>query len=141
MALVSAADCSELRYGQPRDRPLQRDTIIDTIARSVHETMRAYQKALAEPIAPPWDESGWMQQSSREAVEFALGNPTPGAQHEEWVRSKQRDGWVYGPVKDEGAKTHPSLRPFEELSKSERTKDALLIAVVQALAPVLGLSK
>lgn len=117
---------------------MDRQIAVDCIARTVHEGMRAYQAALGEPTAPPWDDAGWMQDSSREAVEFALSNPTPGAQHEAWSRSKQRDGWVYGPVKDEIAKTHPSLRPFEELPQTERNKDALLIGVVQALAPLLG---
>ena len=119
---------------------MDRDTAVNTIARAVHEAMRAYQAALTEPVAPGWEDSGWMQDSSREAVEFALGNPTPGAQHEAWLRSKQRDGWVYGEKKDEAAKTHPSLRPFAELSETERTKDALLIGIVQALAPLLGLA-
>ncbi len=119
---------------------MDRDVAVTAIARTVHEAIRAYQAALDEPVVPPWDDSGWMQDSSREAVEFALGNPTPGAQHEAWVRSKQRDGWVYGEKKDEAAKTHPSLRPFDELPETERTKDALLIGVVQALAPLLGVS-
>jgi hypothetical protein len=119
---------------------MDRDVAVNSIARTVHEGMRAYQAALNEPAAPPWDDADWMQESSREAVEFALGNPTPGAQHEAWVRSKERDGWVYGAVKDESAKTHPSLRPFEELPETERTKDALLIGIVQALAPLFGIS-
>ena len=118
---------------------MQRDTAVNMIARAVHEAMRAYQAALSEPVAPAWDESGWMQDSSREAVEFALGNPTPGAQHAAWVSAKEREGWVYGETKDEAAKTHPSLRPFAELPETERTKDELLIRVVQALAPLLGL--
>jgi hypothetical protein len=117
---------------------MDRNIAVNTIARSVHEAMRAYQAALSESVAPPWDDAGWMQDSSREAVEFALHDPTPGAQHEAWVSSKQRDGWVYGPSKDEKAKTHPSLRPFDELPETERTKDALLIGIVKALAPLFG---
>lgn len=119
---------------------MDRDVAVNTIARVVHEAVRAYQSALGEPIVPPWDDAGWMQDSSREAVEFALRNPTPGAQHEAWVQAKKRDGWVHGPVKDEREKTHPSLRPFEELSETERTKDALIIAIVAGMAPLLGLS-
>ena len=119
---------------------MDRDVALNCIARTIHEGMRAYQAALNEPVAPPWDDAGWMQDSSREAVEFALSNPTPGAQHEAWVRSKERDGWVYGAVKDESAKTHPSLRPFEELSETERTKDALLIGIVQVLAPLFSVT-
>jgi len=109
------------------------------VARVVHETIRAYQAALGEAVSPPWEESGWMQASSREAVEFAMKNPTPGAQHEAWVQSKQRGGWTYGAVKDESKKTHPSLVPFDQLSEAEQKKDALVIAVVQALAPIVGL--
>jgi len=119
---------------------MNREVAVSAIARTVHEAVRAYQGALGEAVAPPWDEAGWMQNSSREAVEFALTNPTPGAQHEAWIRAKQRDGWVYGPVKDEAAKTHPSIRPFEELPETERTKDALLIGIVQTLAPLFGVS-
>lgn len=119
---------------------MDRDVAVNTIARTVHEAIRAYQAALNESVAPPWGEAGWMQDSSREAVEFALSNSSPGAQHEAWVRSKQQDGWVYGAVKDERAKTHPSLRPFQELPEAERTKDALLIGIVQALAPLFGVS-
>lgn len=122
------------------DPRMDRDVAVNAIARVIHEAMRAYQAALSEPVAPPWEDAGWMQDSSREAVEFALRNPTPGAQHEAWMRSKERDGWVYGATKDESAKTHPSLRAFEELSETERTKDALLISIAQALAPLFGVS-
>jgi hypothetical protein len=117
-----------------------RDVAVNAIARAVHEAMRAYQAALSEPVAPPWEEAGSMQDGSREAVEFALHNRTPGAQHEAWIRSKERDGWAYGSTKDENAKTHPSLRPFAELPETERTKDALVIGIVQALAPLFGVS-
>lgn len=118
---------------------MDRPAALTAIARVVHESVRAYQAALGEPEAPPWDAAGWMQDSSREAVEFALVNDSPGAQHEAWLHSKARDGWVYGQNKDESAKTHPSIVPFEALPETERKKDALLIAVVQALAPVFGL--
>jgi hypothetical protein len=118
---------------------MNREEIRDLIARSVHESIRAYQLALGEPPIPPWDEAESMQESTREAVEFALRNPSPGAQHDHWVRSKQRDGWTYGPAKDATKKTHPSMVPFDELSETERRKDAILIGVVQALARALGM--
>ena len=119
---------------------MDRDKSIDMVARSVHEAMRAYQAALGEPEAPPWADAGAMQASSREAVEFALRNSSPGAQHEAWARSKRRDGWTHGATKDETQKTHPSLVPFERLSESEQNKDAILINVVRALAPILQLA-
>jgi hypothetical protein len=118
---------------------MERSAKLTVVARAVHEAIRAYQAANREEEAPPWAASGWMQSSTLEAVEFALANPTPGAQHAAWCAAKQRDGWRYGTVKDESAKTHPSMVPFEDLSESEQRKDALLIAVVRAVAPVLGL--
>ena len=120
---------------------MERTAKLTVVARAVHEAIRAYQAAAGEEEAPPWEASGWMQESTLEAVEFALDNPTPGAQHAAWCESKRRDGWRYGPAKDESQKTHPSLVPFENLSESERRKDALLIAVVQAVAPVLDLRR
>jgi hypothetical protein len=42
-------------------------------------------------------------------------------------------------LKDAKKKTHPSLVPFDQLPKPEKIKDAILIAVAQALGPLLGL--
>lgn len=119
---------------------MDRAHAITVIAQAVHESIRAYQAALGERASPPWEQAGEMQQWSRDAVEFALSHPTPGAQHEEWISAKRRDGWTFGPTKDLAKKTHPSLVPFDQLPESEKAKDAMLIAVVQALARVLGVA-
>jgi hypothetical protein len=110
---------------------------IEFVARVVHEAIRSYQLLLGETPAPIWEEAGWRQDSTREGVLFAMNNPTPGAQHEDWVRSKISKGWKYGPIKDETLKTHPSLIPFSQLSQTEKNKDAILIAIVQSLKNVL----
>lgn len=117
---------------------MERQAAVTVIARTVHEAIRASQAALGEKEAPPWLDAGWMQDSSMEAVEFALGDPTPGAQHESWVAAKRRDGWSYGAEKSDAKKTHPSMVPFSDLSLSERQKDEVLIALVKALAPLFG---
>ena len=119
---------------------MDRTAKLVVIARGVHEAIRAYQEALGEEPTPPWAESGWMQDSTRDAVEFALDNPTPGAQHEAWASAKHRAGWWYGPEKDANRKTHPSLVPFDQLAEAEQRKDAIVIAVVQGLASVLGVT-
>jgi hypothetical protein len=41
-------------------------------------------------------------------------------------------------VQDQAAKTHPCLVSFADLPEEQRRKDALLVAIVQALAPHAG---
>jgi hypothetical protein len=120
---------------------MDRTRSLSVIARAVHETIRAFQSALGEPEIPPWPDAGEMQRWTRDAVEFALSNPTPGAQHDAWCASKRRDGWTWGERKDATKKTHPSLVSFDALPEAEKKKDEILISVVQALAPVLGVGR
>jgi hypothetical protein len=42
-------------------------------------------------------------------------------------------GWTYGPVKDNAAKTNPTLVPFDQLPEVEIAKDRVFIALTQAL--------
>ena len=44
-------------------------------------------------------------------------------EHERWVRERKADGWVYGAERNDDAKAHPSLVPWDELSEPEREKD------------------
>jgi CheY-like chemotaxis protein len=44
-------------------------------------------------------------------------------EHERWMRDKIRDGWRYGPTRNDAAKIHPLLIPWEELPEEERDKD------------------
>ena len=44
-------------------------------------------------------------------------------EHQRWVEEKLREGWRYGPTRDDARKTHPSLIPWSELSEEEKEKD------------------
>ncbi|MCX8512311.1 MAG: RyR domain-containing protein, partial [Chthoniobacteraceae bacterium] len=44
-------------------------------------------------------------------------------EHQRWMGERIMDGWVYGPAKDPEKRTHPSLKPFDELSSEEQEKD------------------
>lgn len=48
---------------------------------------------------------------------------TPEQNHNNWMKMKVSQGWVYGKVKDFERKTHPDLVPFNELPDIERKKD------------------
>lgn len=43
--------------------------------------------------------------------------------HEVWAKSRLEEGWTYGPERNDIAKTHPHLIPYEELPESEKDYD------------------
>lgn len=44
-------------------------------------------------------------------------------EHRRWMDSKQRDGWRYGPVRDNDKKIHDQLKPYAELDVVNKDKD------------------
>ncbi len=43
--------------------------------------------------------------------------------HDVWARGRIREGWVYGPKRDDRAKTTPCLVPYAALPDSEKEYD------------------
>lgn len=43
--------------------------------------------------------------------------------HEVWAQERLRQGWHFGPRRDDQRKEHPSLIPYEQLSEDEKTFD------------------
>ena len=43
--------------------------------------------------------------------------------HEVWAAQRFKDGWVYGPQRDDTKKHHPCLLPYRELPDSEKEYD------------------
>jgi hypothetical protein len=114
---------------------------VDDIARAAHEANRAYCLGLGDKSQPPWEDAPvWQRESAIAGVDFHLANPnaSPSASHHNWCLDKFFAGWTFGPVKDPEAKQHPCLVPYEDLPVEQRTKDALFIAVVKALLPMLN---
>jgi hypothetical protein len=105
------------------------------IARVTHEANRALQIIQGDPApSPPWDEAPeWQRASAIDGVNNALAGATPQESHEGWLRFKEDDGWTYGEVKDEAAKTHPCLLPYDQLPADQKIKDDLFLAIVGAL--------
>lgn len=84
----------------------------------------------------PWNDAPESVKKGIEAgVDFHLKNPdtTPEQSHEEWLKDKEANGWVYGEVKDLANKTHPNILPYAELPPEQRAKDHLFKAVVHLL--------
>ena len=68
-------------------------------------------------------------------VAFQLNHPdsTPEQSHEEWLKDKEANGWVYGEEKDVANKTHPNILPYAELPPEQHAKDYIFKAVVSLL--------
>lgn len=68
-------------------------------------------------------------------VRRVLDNPGETAEqnHEAWMKYRAGEGWVYGPIKDAKAKTHPCMVPYDALGPYQRSKDAVFHAIVRTL--------
>lgn len=104
------------------------------IARLCHEANRAYCKALGDDSQVPWESAPPnIQQSAVDGVRFILANDDapPSASHDNWLKFKVQDGWVYGEVKDAEKKEHPCIVPYNNLPVEQRAKDYIFGAVVR----------
>lgn len=108
---------------------------IENIARVCHEVNRAWCISNGDFSQKTWDEAPeWQKDSARAGVVFNLENPDapPSASHDSWMKKKIEDGWTYGAVKDEEAKTHPCLVEFDKLPIDQMRKDIFFKSVVMA---------
>jgi hypothetical protein len=54
--------------------------------------------------------------------------------HEHWTAQRIRDGWTWGPERDDQARTHPCLVPYADLRESDREYDRrVVIGALKAL--------
>jgi hypothetical protein len=64
------------------------------------------------------------QQHLREAqLELPVIEALAAACHESFCQERERQGYKYGAVRDDGAKTHPLLKPYEQLSESDKERN------------------
>lgn len=108
------------------------------LARVAHEANKAYCHSIGDDTQVPWEQAPeWQKQSALAGVTAALSGKGPIEMHAAWSADKVKDGWVYGPVKDAAAKTHPCLVDYADLPEEQRVKDRLFLAVVFATEAVL----
>lgn len=109
---------------------------VKDIARACHEANRGLCIAFGDNSQKPWAEApDWQQESAIKGVYFHLNNPdaTPEDSHKSWLEEKRRNGWKYGPVKDEANRTHPCFVDYLSLPPEQRVKDHVFRAIVHAL--------
>ena len=112
------------------------DQSVVDIATVCHQANKAWCESVGDNTQKDWEAAEqWQRDSAIEGVEFKLNHPDAGhdSQHNAWVDSKLRDGWVYGEIKDAEKKTHPCIVSFEQLPEFQQKKDALFGAIVTAL--------
>lgn len=112
--------------------------MIEACAHAAHEVNRVYCLTLGDASHVPWELAPeWQRVSTRAGVEKALAGATPEESHASWLALKTQEGWVYGPVKDLERKTHPCMRPYQELPPEQQRKDHLYLSVVRSMADAL----
>jgi ryanodine receptor 2 len=57
--------------------------------------------------------------------------------HAVWAAQRIRDGWTYGPVRDDANRRHPCLVSYEELPEAEKEYDRQ--SVRQTLKVILAM--
>lgn len=111
---------------------------VEQIAEVCHEANRIYCATQGDFSHKNWKETSWsLKQSAIAGVVFLQENheASLGALHEQWRENRKVQGWVYGEIKDEATKTHPCMRPYEDLPAMQKAKDALFRSIVKALTP------
>jgi hypothetical protein len=57
--------------------------------------------------------------------------------HDIWAKQRMREGWKYGPVRDDVRKSHPCLVPYDQLPESEKEYDRL--TAMETLKAIIAL--
>jgi hypothetical protein len=108
-----------------------------SIARVCHEANRAWCQSLGDNSQPLWENApDWQKDSAVAGVLFHMDHMAdggPASSHEEWMRHKQEEGWVYGPEKDPEKKTHPCMAPFDALPPEQQMKDRIFRGIVLSM--------
>jgi hypothetical protein len=59
-------------------------------------------------------------------------------EHDRWVQSKEADGWRYGPVRDNAAKIHDQMKPYDELDENNKDKDRNAVRELPQMLELAG---
>jgi hypothetical protein len=57
--------------------------------------------------------------------------------HDVWAQRRLSEGWTWGPQRDDAAKKHPCLVPYDQLPESEKQYDR--DAAIETLKAILAL--
>jgi hypothetical protein len=112
---------------------------LEAIAKLAHETNRAYCQSIGDDSQIDWNGAPlWQQASAIDGVKYLIKHPQArvDALHNNWKAIKEKEGWVYGKVKDPKKKEHPCMLRHEELPMDQQIKDQLFKSVVRSVMPL-----
>jgi len=116
-------------------KPAVLDDPIETLAVITHNANKALCEATGDDSQVEWEEcDDELKDSVRAGIKLILeGNGLSAEEvHQAWMDQKAEDGWTVGEVKDEEAKTHPSMVPYDKLPGLDRYKDYLFRSIVES---------
>ena len=106
------------------------------IARVAYETNRAYCETLGDFGQGAWQYAPqWQRDTVINGVRaIKRGVVTrPEQSHENWMKEKYDEGWVWEAEKDVDKKLHPCMVPFNKLPAEQQMKDYLFFTIVTTL--------
>jgi hypothetical protein len=112
---------------------------LEQIAQVCHEATAGYQRAAYEKYPHlPWLQVTYeTRECTIQGVQNVLDGLTAQECHEAWIVQRKGMGWRYGRIKDEFAKRHPCMVPYNKLPVHQRRKNEIFAAVVQAMTKEL----
>lgn len=115
--------------------PNKEKLLTERRAEFVYDAARLAAIAAGAPVIPaPWGArvDPDFRRQFLAVIERQCGpqhSDSPEELHGSWMQAYFAMGWVYGPVYDPAAKTHPDLVPYAQLGQLERDKDAVFVAL------------
>ena len=112
---------------KPTFNKIKKELIAEQRARFIAEVRHigwiAYQIAAGQPYNEVINDD--QLKSLLDGIRFQDERPdsTPEQNHDNWMKMKISQGWIYGEVKDFTKKTHPDLVPYNNLPEIEQKKD------------------
>lgn len=140
----AAIACTPSEFCPPLPAPVPTDGLgsalpsDEDIARIAHEANRAICEAVNDRSQKPWDETpDNIRASTLGIVRECRSDPnySPVTSHNRWLDDRERDGWVWGEVKDNFRKTNPAMVPFDVLPVEQRIKAFVFVGIVRAMLP------